>query len=109
MRLRRYLVAGLLIWLPVVVTILVFKVLLDLVDQVLLLIPHDYRPETLLGPQVVAWGDNSEGQATSPESLPGKAATAVAASDFHNLALTSDGQVTAWVATTLGRPPCRSR
>jgi len=49
MRLRRYLVAGLLVWLPVGVTILVFKVLLDLMDGVLFLVPVAYRPETWLG------------------------------------------------------------
>jgi uncharacterized membrane protein len=49
MRLRRYFVAGLLIWLPLGVTILVFKVLLDLMDRALFLIPVAYRPETLLG------------------------------------------------------------
>jgi len=49
MHLRRYLMAGLLIWIPVGVTILVFKVLLDLMDRVLFLVPVAYRPETLLG------------------------------------------------------------
>jgi uncharacterized membrane protein len=49
MRLRRNLVAGLLVWLPVGVTILVFKVLLDLMDRVLFLVPLAYRPETWLG------------------------------------------------------------
>jgi len=49
MHLRRYLVAGLLIWLPIGVTILVFRVLLDLMDRALFLIPTAYRPETLLG------------------------------------------------------------
>jgi uncharacterized membrane protein len=49
MHLRRYFVAGLLIWLPVGVTILVFKALLDLMDRALFLIPVAYRPETLLG------------------------------------------------------------
>jgi uncharacterized membrane protein len=56
MRLRRYLVAGLLIWLPVGVTILVFKVLLDLMDRMLFLIPFAYRPETLLGFRVPGLG-----------------------------------------------------
>jgi uncharacterized membrane protein len=56
MRVRRYLVAGLLIWLPVGVTILVFKVLLDLMDRVLFLIPEAYRPETLLGFRVPGLG-----------------------------------------------------
>jgi uncharacterized membrane protein len=49
MPLRRYLVAGLLVWLPVGVTILVFKVLLDLMDRLLFLVPEAYRPETLFG------------------------------------------------------------
>ena len=39
MHLRRYLVAGLLIWLPVGATILIFKFLLDLMDRVLFLVP----------------------------------------------------------------------
>ena len=56
MRLRRYLVAGLLVWLPVGVTVLVFKVLLDLMDRVLLLIPLAYRPETLLGFRIPGLG-----------------------------------------------------
>jgi uncharacterized membrane protein len=56
MHLRRYLVAGLLIWIPIGVTILVFKVLLDLMDRVLLLIPLAYRPETLLGFRIPGLG-----------------------------------------------------
>ncbi|MDX1353430.1 MAG: hypothetical protein R3254_10480 [Thiomicrorhabdus sp.] len=46
---KRYLIAGLLIWLPLVVTIAVIKFLVDFFDQILLLIPHAYRPEALLG------------------------------------------------------------
>ena len=56
MRLRRFLVAGLLIWLPVGVTILVFKVLLDLMDELLFLVPVAYRPETLLGFRIPGLG-----------------------------------------------------
>jgi uncharacterized membrane protein len=56
MHLRRYLVAGLLVWLPVGVTVLVFKVLLDLMDRVLLLVPQAYRPETLLGFRIPGLG-----------------------------------------------------
>jgi uncharacterized membrane protein len=48
-RLRRYLVAGLLIWLPIGVTIFVFRLLLGLMDQLLFLLPDRYRPEVLLG------------------------------------------------------------
>ena len=49
MRLRRYFVAGLVVWLPIGVTVLVFKVLLDLMDGLLFLVPLAYQPETLLG------------------------------------------------------------
>jgi uncharacterized membrane protein len=49
MHLRRYFVAGLLVWLPIGVTVLVFKVLLDLMDGLLFLVPEAYQPETLLG------------------------------------------------------------
>jgi uncharacterized membrane protein len=55
-RLRRFLAAGLLIWLPVGTTILVFKVLLDLMDGLLFLVPVAYRPETLLGFRVPGLG-----------------------------------------------------
>lgn len=48
-RLRTWLVAGLLIWVPLGVTFLVVKLLVDLADQVLLLLPADYRPANLLG------------------------------------------------------------
>lgn len=48
-RLRRWLVAGLLVWVPLGVTFLVVKLLIDLADQVLVLIPWNYRPENLLG------------------------------------------------------------
>ena len=48
-RLRRWLVAGLLLWVPLGVTFLVVKLLVDLADQVLLLLPIQYRPENLLG------------------------------------------------------------
>jgi uncharacterized membrane protein len=56
MHLRRYLVAGLLVWLPVGVTVLVFKVLLDLMDGVLFLVPQAYRPETLFGFRIPGLG-----------------------------------------------------
>lgn len=47
--LRRYLIAGLLVWLPIWVTILVFKFLIDAMDNTLALIPAAYQPDKLLG------------------------------------------------------------
>ncbi len=48
-RVRRWVVAGLLIWIPLGVTFLVIKFLIDLTDRTLLLIPEPYRPENVLG------------------------------------------------------------
>lgn len=47
--LRRYLLAGLLVWLPIVVTVLILKFLIDLVDTTLLLLPEAVLPEHLIG------------------------------------------------------------
>ena len=46
--------------------------------------------------QVVAWGDDSNGQTEVPSSLTGRTVTAISAGDFHNLALTDDGKITGW-------------
>ncbi len=43
---------------------------------------------------VVAWGDDSYGQASPPAGLSG--VTAIAAGGFHSLALKSDGTVIGW-------------
>ena len=47
--LRRYLVAGLLVWIPLGVTVFILRVLIGLMDRTLLLIPEQYRPEEWLG------------------------------------------------------------
>lgn len=47
--LRRYLVAGLLVWLPLVATLYVLRLLVRWMDQSLLLLPEHYRPDNLLG------------------------------------------------------------
>jgi len=47
--LRRYLVAGVLVWLPVLATIWVIKFIIDLTDRTLLLLPVQYRPEAVVG------------------------------------------------------------
>jgi uncharacterized membrane protein len=46
---RRYLVAGLLVWVPLWVTVLVVRMLVKWMDGSLLLIPEPYRPDNLLG------------------------------------------------------------
>jgi uncharacterized membrane protein len=47
--LRRYLVTGVIIWVPIVVTVLVVRFLLKLMDRTLVVIPPAYQPEILLG------------------------------------------------------------
>jgi len=47
--LRRYLIAGLLLWLPLGVTVLVVKLLVDFMDNTLLLIPERFQPDVVLG------------------------------------------------------------
>ncbi len=53
---RRYLMAGLLFWLPVGITVLTFKFLLDMTDGLLTLLPEQYRPDNLLGFHIPGFG-----------------------------------------------------
>lgn len=48
-RLRRILVAGMLVWVPVGITVFILRILINLADRTLALIPPPYRPEELLG------------------------------------------------------------
>ena len=54
--LRRYFVAGLLVWIPVVITYWVLRFIVDLMDQSLLLVPSRYRTEALFGFHVPGLG-----------------------------------------------------
>ena len=46
---RRYFISGLLVWLPIWVTLLVIKFLVDILNNTLSLLPNRYQPDTLLG------------------------------------------------------------
>jgi uncharacterized membrane protein len=46
---RRYFITGLLVWVPIVITVWVLSVLVGTMDRTLLLLPSAFRPETLLG------------------------------------------------------------
>ncbi len=48
-RLRRYIIAGILVWLPIGVTIFLVRILIGLLDRTLILIPQKYQPEELIG------------------------------------------------------------
>ena len=54
--LRRYLVTGVVIWVPLIVTVLVVRFLLKLMDRTLVVIPLAYQPETLLGFKIPGLG-----------------------------------------------------
>ncbi len=55
-RLRNYLIAGLLIWIPVMVTVWVIRFLSGILDQSLVLLPPSWRPEALVGQYVPGVG-----------------------------------------------------
>lgn len=46
---KRYLIAGLLVWVPLGVTVMVIKLLVGIMDNTLLWLPERYQPDTLLG------------------------------------------------------------
>lgn len=53
---KRYLIAGLLIWVPLGVTVMVINFLVGIMDKTLLWLPEHYRPDTLLGFHVPGLG-----------------------------------------------------
>ena len=54
--LRRYFISGLLVWIPIVVTIFVISFILNLLDSSLLLLPQHMQPDYLLGYKVPGLG-----------------------------------------------------
>ncbi len=53
---KKYLITGLLIWIPLVITIWVLKLIVDTLDQTLLLLPDLLRTERWLGVHVPGMG-----------------------------------------------------
>lgn len=47
--LRRYLVAGVLVWLPILATLWVIRFIVSLMDSILLWLPEQARPQALIG------------------------------------------------------------
>jgi uncharacterized membrane protein len=46
---RRCFISGLLLWLPIWVTLLVIKFLVDILGNSITMLPHEYQPDALLG------------------------------------------------------------
>ncbi len=55
-RLRKYIVAGLLVWLPILVTYFILRFLLKLINGVAAIIPEKYQPIGLLGHHIPGFG-----------------------------------------------------
>ena len=53
---KKYFITGLLIWIPLVITIWVLKLVVDTLDQTQVLLPHALRPEVWLGVRVPGIG-----------------------------------------------------
>ena len=53
---RKYIIAGLLVWVPLGVTVLVIKLLVDLMDRLQVLLPPGWRPEALFGFSIPGFG-----------------------------------------------------
>jgi len=56
MHIRRYIVAGLLVWVPLGITIFILNLVVGLMDRTLLLLPAAYRPENLIGIKIPGLG-----------------------------------------------------
>lgn len=53
---KKYLITGLLIWIPLGITIWVLELIVTTMDQSLLLIPPEYQPQALFGRQIPGLG-----------------------------------------------------
>ena len=53
---KKYFITGLLIWIPLVITIWVLKLVVDTLDQSLLLLPLQWRTESFLGMHIPGMG-----------------------------------------------------
>ena len=53
---RRYVIAGLLVWVPLGITIYVLVFLVTTLDQTLVLLPENFRPDTVLGFHIPGFG-----------------------------------------------------
>lgn len=54
--LRKYIIAGLLVWLPFAATVVIVKLVVDLLDNIILLFPPEYQPTAVLGFSIPGFG-----------------------------------------------------
>jgi uncharacterized membrane protein len=53
---RKYFISGLLVWLPIIITVLVIKFLVDILSKSLLLLPTHLQPDVLFGMHIPGMG-----------------------------------------------------
>jgi len=53
---KKYLIAGLLVWMPLGITFLVVRAIVGFLDRTLLLLPQNYQPDTFLGIHIPGLG-----------------------------------------------------
>lgn len=53
---KKYLIAGLLVWLPLGITVLILRFLVETMDQTLTLLPQQWRPEAVFGFEIPGLG-----------------------------------------------------
>ncbi len=53
---KKYLLTGLLVWVPLGITIWVLNLTITTLDQILLLLPESWLPDKLLGIHIPGWG-----------------------------------------------------
>ena len=54
--LRKYIIAGLLVWLPFAATVVIIKLVIDLLDKTILLLPPEWQPASVLGFSIPGFG-----------------------------------------------------
>ena len=54
--LRKYIIAGLLVWLPLAATVVIIKLVVDILDKTILLLPPEWQPATILGFSIPGFG-----------------------------------------------------
>jgi uncharacterized membrane protein len=53
---KKFIFAGILVWLPIIATVWIIKFLVNLFDQLITIIPVKYQPDTLLGIHIPGLG-----------------------------------------------------
>lgn len=55
-KMKKYIIAGLLVWMPLGITFLVVRAIVGFLDRTLLLLPYTYQPDNLIGIHIPGFG-----------------------------------------------------